>query len=141
MSTLADLIAEIETDVNAIAGGTRARMSQDYGDALTEFTALSQTRYQIQASLINQINETSDVTRTIVEVELVVHHLLATLADEQAYTISQMATDQLVLIDEVFWSGMDSVFQVVDDFPAVNQSPERLGKRITYSVGVQLALT
>lgn len=140
MSSLADLIAEIETDVNAIAGGTRARMSQDYGEAIAEFTALGQTRYQIQASYLNQINEDSAVTRDVVEVELLVHHLLAVFTDEQAYTGGQMATDQLAMIDEGFWSGMASVFQVVEDFPAINLVPERSGKRITYSVGVQLAL-
>lgn len=141
MSSLADLVAEIETDVDAIAGGTRARMSQDYGDATTEFTALGQTRYQIQASYLNQTNEDSAVTRDIVEVELLVHHLLTVFTDEQAYTEGQMATDQLAMIAESFWESMDSVFRVVDDFPAINIVPERSGKRITYSVGIQLALT
>lgn len=140
MTTLAELVAEIETDINAIAGGTRARMSQDYGDSTTEFTALGQTRYQIQASYLNQINEDSAVTRTLVEVEVLVHHALTSISVEQDYRDGQMATDQLAMIAESFWESMDSVFRVVDEFPAINDTPERTGKRITYSVGVQLAL-
>ncbi len=140
MSSLADLVAEIETDVDAIAGGTRARMSQDYGDATTEFTALDQTRYQIQATHLNTIDEDSNIPRTIVEVELIVHHALVTFAGEQTYTEGQMATDQLALIAGSFWETMTSVYAVVDGFPAINDKPERTGKRISYSVGVQLAL-
>ena len=140
MATLADLVAEMETDIDAIAGGSRSRMSQDYGDALTEFTSLGTTKYQIQATHLNQINEDSAVTRTIVELEIFVHHALSTFAGEQTYRDGQMATDQLAMIARSFWEDMAAVYAVVDEFPAINELPERTGKRITYSVGVQLAL-
>lgn len=140
MATLADLVAEIETDINAIAGGTRSRMSQDYGDSTTEFTALGTTKYQIQATHLNTINEDSAAPRTIVEVEVFIHHALSTFAGEQAYRDGQMATDQLAMITEAFWEGMAAVYAVVDEFPAINEKPERTGKRVSYSVGVQLAL-
>ncbi len=140
MSTLTDLVAELETKIDAIAGGTRARMSQDYGDEVTEFTALGQTRYQIQATHLNNVNEDSAVSRTIVEIEVFVHHALVLFGDEQAYRDGQMSTDQLAMIADSFWESMASVFAVVDDFPAINEKPERTGKRITYSVGVQLQL-
>ncbi len=140
MSTLPDLVTELETDLDAIAGGTRSRMSQDYGNELTEFTALGQTKYQIQASYLNRDAEDSATTRDYVEVEVLVHHALATIAGEQAYRAGQMATDQIAMLADDFWEGMASVYGLLPDFPAVNASPTRVGKRITYSVGVRLAL-
>jgi len=140
MSTLSDLVAEIETVVDAIAGGTRSRMSQDYSNALTEFTALDTTRYLIHATHLNTINEYSQAPRTIVEVEVIVHHALSSLSGEQAYRDGQMASDQLAMISGAFWEDMTAVYAVVADFPAINQKPERTGKLISYSVGVQLAL-
>jgi hypothetical protein len=115
-------------------------MSQDYGDATTEFTALGTTKYQIQATHLNRINEDSEAPRTIVEVEVLVHHVLSTFAGEQTYRDGMMATDQLAMITDSFWEDMVSVYALVPDFPAVNVKPERIGKRITYSIGAQLAL-
>ena len=140
MATLADLVAEMETDIDAIAGGTRSRMSQDYGDQTKEFTALDTTRYQIQATHLGISNETSEASRTVVQVEVFVHHALASYAGEQAYRDGQMSTDQLAMLQESFWNSMASVYDVLDGFPAVNEQPERIGKRIMYSVGLQLQL-
>ena len=69
-----------------------------------------------------------------------VHHALATFSVEQAYRDGQMATDQLAMIVDSFWDSMAAVFAVVENFPAINDKPERTGKRISYSVGVQLQL-
>jgi len=140
VSTLADFVSDLETALDAIAGGTRSRMSQDYGDETTEFSALGTTRYQIQATHLNQANEDSAVSRTIVEVEVFVHHALASFSDEQTYRAGQMATDQLALIQRSFWEGLASVYRVLADFPAINEKPERTGKRISYSVGAQVVL-
>lgn len=140
MSTLADFITEMVIEIDGIAGGTRSRMSQDYGDDIAEFTALGTTKYQIQTSYLNQDVEDSATIRDFVEVEILVHHALATIADEQAYRAGQMATDQLAMLVNTFWEDMTSVYALLPDFPAVNQSPLRLGKRITYSIGAQLAL-
>ena len=140
MATLADFITELEADVDAIAGGTRSRMSQDYGEALSEFTALGTTKYQIRATHLNYVNEDSNAPKVVIECELFLHHALASISDEQAYQSGQMATDQLVLLERAWWESMASVFALVADFPVTNEKPERTGKRITYSVGVQLAL-
>ena len=140
MATLSAFIAELEIAIDAIAGGTRSRMSQDYGNETPEFAALDTTLYQIQATYLNIINEFSDAPSTLVEVEVFVHHAISTFGVEQAYTSGQMATDQLALIQDSFWESMSSVFELVAGFPALNAAPERTGKRITYSVGAQLQL-
>jgi hypothetical protein len=140
MATLAALVAEIEADIDAIVGGTRSRMSQDYSDQLPEFTVLGQTKYQIQASYLSTLHGDSLAPRSTVELEVFVHHALTSFAVEQAYQVGQMATDQLALIDDSFWESMTNVYALVEGFPAVNVSPERTGKRITYSVGVRLQI-
>ena len=141
MATLADFVAQAETAIDAISGGIRARMSQDYGDEVSEFTALGTTLYQIQATQRNVDVPDSASSKMIVDAEIVVHHALASISGEQAYRDGQMATDQLALLQESFWAGLASVYEVDTDFPAIQQVPERVGKRITYSVGVRVALT
>lgn len=140
MATLPEFVAELEAKIDAIAGGSRSRMSQDYGDSTTEFSALSTTRYQIQASYLNTVDESSAAPRTIIAVEVIVHHAIPLVSGEQAYRDGQMATDQLAMIQDQFWETMATVYALVSGFPAVNELPTRVGKRVSYSIGAQLQL-
>lgn len=141
MATLDELVTQISAAVTAIPGGTRSRMGQDYGTDTAEFSALGTTRFQIQATLLNRADEDSAGSREIAQIEVILHHALSRLSDEQAYTSGQMVGDQSALLRPSFWEGLGAVLRFpVDGGPVVNQSPERTGKRITYSVGVQLVL-
>ena len=141
MATLSDLITELETDLDAISPGTRLRMTQDYGDESPEFAALGETLYQIRASLLNYVYEDSGAPKVVAQVEVFFHHAVATFAGDQTYQSGQMGTDQLAVLDPEFWRNMASVYSVIEDTgPVVNDLPERTGKRVTYSIAVQLAL-
>ena len=136
-------MTEASADIVAIAGGTRTRMSQDYGEDTYEFTATGQTQFQIRASLRNEISADSGVPLVVADAEIFVHHFLASRTDEQAYVVGQMRTDQEALLQKTFWESMAAVYQVAAGEgagPIVNTFPTRTGKILTYSIGVQFAL-
>lgn len=142
MATLPDFIDQVSAAVAATSPGLRTRMSQDYGQDTAEFVGLGETRYQVRATLLNIISEDSGDPKTAVQVEVFVHHSLSRITDEQAYTRGQMATDQAAMLARGFFESLPSVFGYVDDgLPVVNETPERFGKRITYSIAAQVALT
>jgi len=141
---LTDLITDVSVKVGNLSG-VGVRMSQDYGDDTVEFDdSLAQTNFQIRATLLNEVNSDSAASKQVAQVEVFLHFAMnSVIDDEQAYTSGVMATTQSAMLDRDWWTDLSSVFSVVDGDgagPVVNETPERVGKLLSYSIGVQVAL-
>jgi hypothetical protein len=111
MSTVAELIAEVKSVVEALPG-LPVRMASDYRTDF-ERIAAGTTRYQIEAGVAAVDRRNSNVDRTAVLVRLRILHRLVTAFAERTYTEAHMQAHLARVVDLHWWRDLASVNEVL----------------------------
>lgn len=102
--------------------------------------APGETRFSLATELV-AADEASDsnLVRDVVDALVTVHHRLGAAETEAAYRTGVMLTHQAAILRSAFWRPLAAVFAVVDG-PELEDSVEREGKVISYSLKVRCSL-
>lgn len=141
MATIAALDAEIAAKLEALSE-IGARMASDWRTDREPIPSASAS-YQLRVWRLQDDQRHSGLPWARVRVEVDVHQLALTQADERPLLLGAVATVIDTILARDWWNVMAAVSKVVDDgddFPIVTVPPQLIVRVLTYGVAVELYL-
>jgi len=131
VATPVDLLSDVAVAFEALTGATR--LASDLRDDLEPIPS-GATRYQLRASSSGSASD-SNVTRTLVSLELLLHHRLA--GAERAWTEGSLQSHLETITRAAWWRALASVYGVDPD---VEIELSREGAVVTASFSITVEI-
>lgn len=139
MATVAQVDAAVAAKVETLAQAP-TRMASDYRADLEGVQAGS-TKYQLRTHLSAFDHRDANNTLQVASVEVSLHRKLS--GAERDYTLDEMLSAQLALVDPKWWEAIAEIKEVrrvggARDGPEIVDEPERIGNIVSYTVAVRV---